>query len=536
MSNKRSYLLFFLMAAVIVLIASCAQIVNPTGGPKDRIPPRALKYVPDSAARNFQSKEIAIFFDEYIQLKDANSQLVISPPVKVMPELRVKGRALYIRFNDTLRSNTTYSLNFGSSIHDITEDNALDNFQYVFSTGPSIDSLSLSGKIVQAFDRKTEKGILVMLYDDLSDSVPYKKLPAYFSKTRPDGSYTINNIHPGAYKAFALKDANSNYTYDQGELVGFSSQPVTIGSMKDTLSMAVFMEKNSKIILKKKLTQHYGKMIFVFSGPVDSLQLKPLDQTFPQQRTEYSAQRDTVVYWYSGSEPGQVSMLVKNNNAVLDTAEMILPKKNDTKRQRGAKLELAMRASVSKAELLDVKKSITIELTNPVVSYDLSKIALTKGKDTLKFKLTYIDSVHRKLLLDHPFAADSSYRLVFLKGAFTDMFGLTTDTMNIPFRVQPMKFYGTAKMKADLPAGNYIIQLLTEKDVVVREEPVKGSTTLNYELLRPGNYKIKLIYDENGNGKWDTGDYLKKIQPEKVSFYPGTINIRSNWDLDLEWK
>ncbi|MFI5164899.1 MAG: Ig-like domain-containing domain, partial [Bacteroidia bacterium] len=203
------YCFYFLLFTFYFLLEHCAQIVIPGGGPRDATPPRVVKYMPDSAATNFNTKTIAITFDEYIQLSDLQRELTISPPMNIQPDVKYKGKTLLIELKDSLQKNTTYCLNFGSAIRDFTESNPKTNFQYIFSTGSFIDTLKLSGTVKNAFDLKSEKGILVMLYDTYNDSVPYKKLPSYFAKTGDDGSYTIRNIRPGNYKAFALKDANS---------------------------------------------------------------------------------------------------------------------------------------------------------------------------------------------------------------------------------------------------------------------------------------------------------------------------------------
>jgi uncharacterized protein (DUF2141 family) len=536
MSKARVYSSLWIV--IILVIASCAQIVSPSGGAKDYKAPKALKYVPDSAATNFRSKEIVIFFDEYIQLKDVNTQLVISPPLRTAPDLRVRGKALYITFSDTLRENTTYTMNFGRSITDITEANAIENFQYVFSTGAFIDSLVLSGKVLRSFDLKPEKGLLVMLYDKLNDSVPYKELPAYFARTNPDGTYRINNIRPGTYKAFALKDANSNYTFDPSESIAFSSEAVTIKSSRDTLSMSLFDEKSGKLIIKKKQAQQYGRVMIAFSAPVDKLQLDLLGATMKESPLiEYSQKRDTVIYWYRDETRDSLSLRISNNGTVLDTVDIrLITKEKALNSKRGEKLELLARPNVAKGSVADVKQDLVIELSNPVTSFDPAKLRLVRGKDTLQYKTTFIDSVHRKIRIDHTLMADSSYKLIMKKGAFTDIFGFVTDTMSIDFKVQSPRFYGNAKINVTLPAGNYILQLLNEKDAVVRENTSKGSIVLDYTLLKPGSYRLKLITDTNANGAWDTGNYLKKIQPEKVSFYPGSIGVRSNWDLELEWK
>jgi hypothetical protein len=198
-----------------MLLASCAQVVAPGGGKKDTTPPQVLKYTPDSASLNFKGKTIEILFDEFIQLKDLNTQLIISPPLEFTPDINIRGKSLIIEFNgkEVLKDNTTYCISLSNAIQDINENNAKENFSYIFSTGSYIDSLKLNGKVELAFDHKTENGILVMLYSDLNDSVVYKSLPAYFGKTNDEGLFQINNIRAGKYNIRALKDVNANYKY-----------------------------------------------------------------------------------------------------------------------------------------------------------------------------------------------------------------------------------------------------------------------------------------------------------------------------------
>ena len=532
------YTKHFIWIIAVILAASCAQVVNPGGGPVDRKPPRAVKYSPDSAALNFKGKDIVIFFNEFIQLRDANTQIVVSPPVATAPDVRVKSKTLYIKFNDTLRSNTTYSINFGSAIRDITEGNVLANFQYVFSTGTFIDSLSVAGKITEAFTQRPSKEVLVLLYDDLSDSTPYKRMPSYFSKTDERGMFRINNMRPGTYKAFALKDANLNYIYDQpGEQIAFMKEPLVVSAKIDTLAMSLFEEKSAKNSIKRTSTLQYGKLAIVLGAPADKLELQPLEAVFKSPPIiEYSSKRDTSTFWYTDLEQEALTMRIVHNDKVLDTARFtLIPKANASKGKE--KFELTMRANVSKSFPFDLEQDIQLSFNHPLAKHDLSRIILTKGKDTLKYQASYIDSVHRKLRISYPFAGDSAYKLTVLKGAFEDIFGLTNDTLNVPFRIHPPKFYGTAKIKVVLPeGGNYILQLMSEKETVLEETIAKGSVTLDYPILKPGSYKLKIIYDTNANNKWDTGNYMEKQQPEETGYYPGSISIRSNWDLDLEWK
>ncbi|MEO8149824.1 MAG: Ig-like domain-containing domain, partial [Bacteroidia bacterium] len=183
-----------------LFVVSCAIRQQPSGGSKDLVPPKILHSLPENYTTNFIAKEIRIDFDEFIDLKELNKQLVISPLMKNDPEVSVKGKSLIIKLPDSLRQNTTYTLNFGNAIVDTHESNALDDFQYVFSTGPVLDSLQVNGEVKFAENLKTEKGIVVMLYNNLSDTVVYNTLPDYFAKTDSSGKFLIKNLRPDTYK------------------------------------------------------------------------------------------------------------------------------------------------------------------------------------------------------------------------------------------------------------------------------------------------------------------------------------------------
>jgi len=218
---------------LLLFVASCAQVVAPGGGPKDKTPPRILKYTPDSAQLNFNSNKVVMEFNEYVQLKDLNNQLIISPPLEKTPDIKIKNKTLTIDLSgQKLKPNTTYSISFGNALQDLNEGNAIPDFKYIFSTGSYIDSLTVNGKVRTAFDHKTDKNILVMLYSEFGDSIVYKQQPDYFAKTNADGIFKISNVRPGTYKIFALKDEDNNYKYGGTESIGFVEGTINAADKK----------------------------------------------------------------------------------------------------------------------------------------------------------------------------------------------------------------------------------------------------------------------------------------------------------------
>lgn len=553
----------FVYILISILIYSCAQVVAPGGGKKDISPPKVVKYMPDSASLNFKSKSIEIFFDEFIQLKDINNQLIISPPLENPPDIKVKNKSLIIDFDEKeqLKSNTTYAINFGNSLQDIHESNPIENFKYIFSTGSFIDSMIVKGKIENAFDHKAEKGILVMLYNDFSDSTIYKMKPDYFAKTKEDGTFQIDNIRSDSYKMLALKDGNANYIYDaETESIGFRDSLIDV-SKKTTTLIDIFQEPVKKLFLKKTIYNSYGNIVFIFNKTADSILIKPLNQQISDKDIflDYSKNKDSLTYWFRNSDKDSLILQVNNGSKIMDTLEFKMIKKEEALKIKKNPLKLTVLNSPAGNQGFDLNAEFKIVFSNPVDSV-LFKTGMNKEikllEDTVIYKeyknLFYSQESNNTILLNSKshsnagkvkgavgiFKENTNYHFLIPSGTFTDIFGLTNDTIKIDFKTREAKFYGTLKLKIEIPEtkGNYIVQLLDEKENLVRENIIKKSETLSYEYLYSKKFKLKIIYDINANNKWDTGNLLQKQQPEKVIYNAEPVNIRPNWDLELDWK
>ena len=530
----------------ILLLAACAQIVSPGGGAKDILPPKTIKYNPDSAQLNFNSKLIEIAFDEYIQIKDLNNQLIISPMFSKTPDITVKGKKLSIELdnNETLKPNTTYCISFGNSIQDLNENNAIENFNYIFSTGTFIDSLTLKGKVQNGFSQYTEKGILAVLYSQISDSAVYKSQPDYFAKTEKDGSFQITNIKAGKYKLAAIKDVNTNFKYDgESESIGFIDAPIDI-SEKQNILIDLFQEPAKKVYLKKYIHDTYGKVTLIFNQGSDSIRVQPLnnDQKGVQEFRMFSKNNDTLVYWMKNFLKDSLILQVSNGNAILDTIELNLISRAEAEKSKKNSMKLRLVGSPNGNQSFDLGTELKIQFSSLIEEIQLDKIQFKE--DTLLFKSDKPIATNYELLKNYIafnnviLKANTTYHLFIPPGAITDIFGSTNDSIKIDFKTREEKFYGTVKLNLKVPPakGDYIIQLLDEGNNVVRENFLVSSGELNYTYLAPRKYKLKIIVDDNLNHKWDTGNYLKKNQPEKVIYNAELINIRSNWDAELEWK
>jgi uncharacterized protein (DUF2141 family) len=527
----------------IVLASSCAQVLTPDGGPKDMIPPHVVGYTPDSAATNFTGNKIVLRFDEYIQLKDLNNQLIISPQLKNDPDVVIRRKEIVITLNDTLLPNTTYSISFGNAIRDITEENVLDNFRYVFSTGPTIDSLRLSGKVVNASTLSGEKGMLVMLYANTGDSVPMKQRPYYFAKTRDDGSFVMTNLRAGKYKLVALDDKNSNYLFDNAaERIAFSSDLIDLTNNNDTINLKIFKEDASKQERIKALQYAPGRFLFSYAASLKDPQVSfvPALPAGMEMFKEVSVTGDSIDFWIHPVLLDSVMFVIRDAATNLnDSVTLMLVKTFEkSKRGRGASNDprtLVMNPNVANGQLFDLGKSLVITTNNPLKIFNPKDFILLKGKDTLKTDLA-LSANKRLITFNYTFEEDSAYSLFIKPGAVTDWFGQKNDTIKVNFKMREARYYGTLVVKlAGLPAGNYLLRVVNDKDMIVRETKISGATTATFEVLPPGTYRLKLIADENKNGVWDSGNYLQHKQPERVIYYINPVKMRSGWDMDVEW-
>jgi len=543
----------WLLCLAWLLFGACANIVTPTGGPSDVTAPKVLKTTPPNNSKEFKETSFKIDFDEFVVIKDAATQVVVSPFMKEAPELKVRGKSVIVDFKDTLKPNTTYSIAFGKAITDLNAGNILADYRFTFSTGNIIDSLTLKGIIKNAFTQKVEPGVIVMLYDKNYDSIPYKETPFYISKTDETGAFKFSSTKGGKFKLFAIKDANGDFLFsDPEEKIAFSDSLITPQptdtAKADSLrknkvyNLYLFGELPAKQRLLKASSGKYGRVVLIFRKPVEELLLKPLNANVPESwyMKDVNKTKDTITLWLKDPDKDSLILQISDKNEILDTAELSLTKKS-AKQTRGKGEDLTnvvIQASASNNGVFDYYKPFLIQSGIPIASSKFHQIMLTENKDTVKASFNYNDSINKKILVNYKWKEDAAYSLLVPAATFTDIFGTSNDTLKIKFRTTSLSDYGNIKLtlkSTDLNCS-LIVQLLNENDAVMQEKFCSVNDVLNFTYVTPGNYRIKVICDENQNNKWDTGDYMKKLQPEKVFVYPSIAIVKSNWDTDLEWE
>ena len=562
----------------------CAHPISPPGGPKDLTPPEVLETNPENGSAGFDSDKFTVYFDEFISLENIQQAALISPPMKKMPEFKVKGKTIQVKFNEDLKPNTTYSVFFGDAIVDITEKNPVTNYTYIFSTGDYVDSLSLSGYVDNAFDLMPSEGIYVMLYKDnndtiVFDSLPFFVVPYYISKTDVNGRFQFNGLSNDYYLLFALNDKNSNYIFDQpGEEIAFLDsliQPVyiekpkidstftdsitTTETINDSITAAdsvynenmedvnlyMFLSPDTIQRLLKAEVIEKNKIRFSFSQPATNVKFESLkfstDSTWFVE--DYSTEKDTL-YWYLNNPPiDSLVILLTQFDDTLGTVYLILdPEKKKARLRKKDKEEkkekLGWISNISQSKL-DLNKHVEIQFMQPYVKFNnIDSSLLVVGKDSIwDPEFSFVDSLHMKIIFPFELEEDTRYRIYFPDSSFTNWNNIHTEAIDIKFSTMELSDYAVFIFNLyPEEKQNYILQVLNKDEIVLREFYFNNDSTVTFSYLNPSEYIFKIIYDNNNNNKWDPGNYGLNIQPEKVIYYPKDIKVRANWEIEEDWE
>lgn len=593
-------------ASALLLLSACAVQDSPKGGPKDTTPPEVLKSVPANNSVNFSDDRIILTFNEFVTLKEINNQLVVSPPVIETPEFIMRGKNMTMKFMEPLRENATYNFFFGDAIVDITEANPLTAYNFSFSTGPVLDSLSIKGKLMDAFTLQPVEGGFVMLYDSIYDSVPYLQRPYYLAKTNKNGEFILNNLRDSKYLIFALSDINSNYLYDlPTENIAFNDSLITPlyfeGQAKqnitsaDTISDSVFMETDTtkaqfyfitsdslkidltdsisinkttdtlsrmNAELKKSAIPSYTLYQFresdttqqllkgtvlrnnvislVFKQPVKTFTLSPIKPIYTDNWaiTSYNHNLDSLTIWIRMPVSDSLVVELADNGTVMDTLYLALVPQ--VKQSRGTTkiskpTSLGMHSSL-KGSKIRPDRDLVITFDDPVAQFRPEELVLFADTIPISPKIFFTDSLQLKLHIQVLWKEGIKYRLEVPDSTFTSIFGIGNDSTTYKFISLTEEETGSIKMSVNPQTeGQYILQLLDEKENIIQEDVIKKKSTIEYNYLPARKYMFKAIRDLNENGKWDTGSYLQKRQPETVFYFSKVIELRTNWTIEEEW-
>lgn len=521
---------FILIVFLGALIINCANRGNPEGGPKDETPPEIIKTVPENYSTNFKGTEIKITFNEFIKIKDVQKQLIISPPMKLQPDIKpISGASKHvtIKIYDTLLPNTTYAFNFGNSIQDNNEGNPYPYYRYVFSTGDYIDSLSVSGNILDAFYKDTETFVNVGLYEvdsTFTDSIVYKEVPKFVTNTLDSlTTFTIENVSAGKYMLIALKDNNGDNKFQQkSDQIGFYKSFIEVPTDSVSYTLKLFKEDQDFKATRPKLITG-EKLAFGYEGDYKDMKIEllsevPDDFTYRITKDEKT---DTLYYWYNPRLEEVDSLIFKVTN-------------KDYEKEFTARISVQERDSLTLIESpsgsIGLKESFKITATTPLVYFDKSKITLIdKDSVNVPFTTTF-DTINNVYSFDFKKTYENNYEFRVEPEAFEGFFnGINTDTLYYGVNTRKESDFGYARLTLVGAEYPVIIQLTDLKGDIKYEKYSEKPEQVDFFDLAPGKYNIRVIHDTNGNKKYDTGNYLKKIQPERVSHFEMGDEIRANW-------
>lgn len=524
---------FLFLTVFILFVSSCAKTGRPDGGPKDENAPLFVTSEPPYESINFDKKEVKIYFNEYIKLKDLNKQLVVSPPLKNPLLVTPQGTAskfLKIEILDTLQPNTTYIFNFGNAVEDNNESNKLEGFKYVFSTGSYIDSLKLSGDVKDAFLNKKPKNTNVVLYridSTFTDSIIFKKKPNYVTTALDTTKFNFTNLKEGKYLLLALEETSGNYIFDPKlDKIGIYSDTITLP--KDSIinkPIHLFKEiQPYRFVRAKEVSK--GKIEFGFEGAIKDLKVNLLSKVSDSFKSisKLEMDKDTLNYWHTPIDVDSLNFTV-SNDIFLDTVTVMFRKK---------KID-SLNLAASTNGVLHFRDTFFIKSNNPIVKIDTSKISFV-NKDTLKIPFTnFISNKENKIGFLFNKQQKESYTLKTLPGTFEDIYGTKNDTINYGFKTKEIEDYGKITINVvNNNSENLIIDLISVKDKnkIIERRHINSSEKLVFDLLEPKTYIIRAIVDKNKNKKWDTGNYLLKQQPETIIYYEEELALRANYFLE----
>ncbi len=568
------------------MLYACASVGSPMGGPVDETPPHFVSSTPAPNSIDYNKNKIEIHFDELVTLDNPMNKVIITPPQTQFPVIKAIGKKVQVEIKDSLQSNTTYTIDFADAITDNNEKNVLENFTFAFSTGDVVDSLVVSGTLLNAQNLEPMPGILVGLHKNLDDTA-FVKLPFLrTTKTNERGNFWIRNISPGTYRVYALNDLNRDYRFDQpGEEIAFSDSliipsfvpatridtiwkdSITVDTIiqtdynrfiPDDVVLFLFKEGFEKQYLRKSERTNQHNFLLYFNAPVDSLpeiRFLNVENVSPDWNIiEYTEEKRTLNYWIKDSTIYNMDTLsievsyLKSDSLNLpvltnDTLSLFMkrvPKKSSKKDKKNEEEKIEfLGVNIEASFSMDIFDSVKVKFSEPLLHFDSAYISLERKIDSVSWKPIKFSVIQNEMnpmqyAIYHKWEYGKDYRISIDSALFTGIYGKWNDRQETNFKVKAETEYGHLYVNISGIDGSGFGELLDGSDKVVRKSELKDGGLL-FMNLKPSKYYLRYIADTNGNGKWDTGDYAKHLHPEQVFYYPAFFDIRSNWEVEENW-
>jgi len=544
----------FISFALALLLNSCANVVTPSGGPKDTMPPQVVSSEPQNFSKNFTSSVLTFEFDEYITLNNAAQNVTFSPPLAQTPSYTVKGKKMIIKLKEKPAAGVTYSVSLNNAVKDLHEGNAVKDFTFVFSTGELIDTLSIGGCVLDAMTRKPVDNVWAVLYDvngRNADSLPYVAKPDYLVKTGKDGKFTFSGLKDHDYFVFALDDMNSNRIYDLvSERIAFADNLVTPvyagkGGPKaaddtlkanavDALNLELLMfavDDTTQQLLRAEAVRR-GQFRFAFRRPVADSDIRMTGDYAEKSMKVFSANRDTVNFYFDPAADS-ISVVMRVDTA---TETKTYPVKVRGKRKTGS--EFAVGANISN-ERLGTENPFELLFDEPVVSVGNSdSLLFVAGSDSTYNSVTFSreDEFGFRYKLDRNISFDTLYSVVVPDSMFFSYLGKTNKKTSFKFKRSDYSDFGSVFVKVVMPEGlpQAVFYLVSEAGKTVAEQTLTSNGEVSFLDIAPGKYHLKALLDTDGNGVWSPGRFDLKQQSEVIVTHPHLFDVKANWDIDLE--
>lgn len=534
MLNKKRLFFSYSKPLFLALLAlsGCAVQQRPQGGPRDLVAPKLLKATPTNQTRNFNGKKIELEFDEYFKLNNQYQEISVSPAQERSPEYTVKQKTLVIELKDTLQKNTTYVINFGKAIVDVNEGNVVKNLTYVFATGPSIDSLTISGTVTNALTQQKEKEATILLFNLKQDSLLFrKKRPTLFTTTDSAGNFKFSNLKADSYKIYALKETAADKIYNSdNELIAFKANPIQLKKDTSGINLTLFKEIPDDLRFTNKSFDKDGSMLLIANRPIARPSVKII---FPegldaQKLAEINKTGDTISVYSKNMDFDSVKLATYENGVAFDTLKLTKGRRETFTRN------VALNYNISANNVIKPGSNLIVTSTMPIESFDQSLITLMEDSAKVNYTVQRDTTTRKKLILKYPWKPKAKYTLIFNENSITGFFGDKIKKLQTKFSLDNADNYGEQTMRIAVPdtSKSYIVELVTannDQKNVIRTHRISRNSAIEYKMLPAGKYQIRVTYDANKNGKWDSGSISRKTQPEKIWANPTIYGVRPNW-------
>ncbi|MFM6954579.1 MAG: Ig-like domain-containing domain [Sphingobacteriaceae bacterium] len=513
------------------VLSGCASMQSPSGGPKDTQAPRVVKEKPKNLSTRFSASEIELTFNEFIKLNNAFTEISVSPALEKPLDVKASKGLLTLKIGQALEPNTTYTVNFGKAIGDVNENNLLKNYSYVFSTGSVLDSLSISGNVSSASTNEGLKDVMVFIFPSKQDSLLGKKKPTTYTITDEKGNYKLSNLRADEYSVYALKETSPDRIYNQGiDEIGFSTNKIKLEKNIAGVNLKLFKELPKEFKVLEKKIEVDGKLLLIFNKPVEHLAVKELETSdyLKNSVKKYSLNGDSAQIWSPEITYDSLKIGIYSGENLLNKVVI-----NRNKREVYTK-QPALKDNIV-ANKLKPNTNFSLVFSMPADFLDSTKISVQSDSVKLTgWKIAKQPGLVRSIAILYPFKAGKNYTVKVSEGAFKSISGGKNVAYSKTFTQDGLDSYGNLSLiiTPSDTTKTYIIQLLNEQKAVVKEDIITQENTLSYKTYPIGKYTIRVVLDENRNGKWDGGDLSKNRQPEKVWWFEKTIGLRANWDLE----